>query len=144
MTGKQIPAASGIAGVNLLLRGTRHARAHIDAHASHVRRFTLTDVELVCYGTTLPRDTISILSVLYGTYWFPGRNAFHGFATEVKRFVRPRSNPRSKPCKPADKMTEMTHGGSVKKTTVVRQAEDSSRSDTRKGRAFYRIIVSVL
>jgi len=97
---------------------TRHARTHAHAqtyaHASHVRRFTLTDVELICYGATLPRDAISILSILYDTCWFLGQNAFYNFGTEVKR-VRARSNPRSKLYKPADKI-EMTDGNrSVKK-----------------------------
>lgn len=35
-------------------------------HNTHVRRFTLTDVELVRYETILPHSTISILSVLHG------------------------------------------------------------------------------
>lgn len=54
-------------------------------HNIHVRRFTLTDVELVRYETILLHSAISILLVLHGTYQFSDRNVSRPERSETIR-----------------------------------------------------------
>lgn len=54
-------------------------------HNTHVRRFTLTDVELVRYETIFLHGAISILLILHGAHQFSDRNVSRSERSETIR-----------------------------------------------------------